>query len=622
MPVLDLAGFDGLEPRTSPTMLAQNKAQRASNARLQSGDLHNWNGPAFVANCGTPGAQTIYLMRNVYTGDTRWLSWVDQQEVVPGPVTDAGDTRVYFTGPAGAFKTNWALASTGPGPYPAATLPLGVPAPTVAPTVSAVTGASLIIETRVYVETYVSTFGPLTEESAPGPASAAQTLAVGQGAALTLAAAPSTTANLTKRRIYRSQSTSSGAIYQFVVELPIATTTYTDNLTAAQLSNTLPSLGWLQPPTGLRGLISLTSGALAGFVDNTLYFSEPGYPHAWPLKYAITLPHKVVGLATYATSIVVGTEGYPYLLSGDVPGNFSVEKVPQLEPCVSRRSMVSEPSGVSYASPNGLMTIGSYSREVTTHALMRRQEWQAYNPSTLQSCMYDDQYFGLYAGSTASRFFVVTSSTRAELLQQPTIFRVDRSALTELAVDAVTLFIDPLNAALYYLNRLDNKIYQLDVDPLRPLLFEWLSKRFVSPRAVSYSRIKIDADYVAADVLTASLANIARLTAANTAAFPTDTLGRVNGAALNVPLVDGSGLMPIPAPTAQPSIRVTVQDGAGNTLAQVQAISFDPLPLPPFKSRDIQMLITGDVAVRSIKLATSLAELKGEASDTPPPASG
>jgi len=611
MTTLEIAGFDGLEPRTSPTSLAPNKAQLASNAKLQSGELRNWNGPLFAAPCATPAAQTIYLLRNAADSQTRWLSFPDAVEVVPGPVNDIVETRVYYTRASGAFKTNWALASTSIGPYPTAALPLGVPAPVTAPVAALVSGGSLVAETRVYIETYVSTFGAIQEESAPGPASNLATLAASNAVTVTLTTPLATSANLTSRRIYRSQSTTSGSIYQFVVELPITTATYTDNLSADKLGNALQTLGWLQPPTGLRGLISLPSGALAGFVGNTVYMSVPGYPHAWPLAYAVSLPHIIVAILNYSTSIVVGTVGFPHILSGDAPGNYSVEKVPQLEPCVSAKSIVSEPSGVSFATPNGLMTIGYYSREVTTHALMRRQEWQAYNPTTIRAAMYDGQYVGVYDAAVGKHALVITSSPRAELLQQPTIFRTDRSALTDLAIDALAVFVDPSNAGLYYLDRITNNIFQADADPLNPLPYEWVSKRFVMPRAVSFSRIKVDADYGSTAAADALSQQVVAIQAANTSLTDAARDGSIDAAVLNGPSINGSLALNIPTTPPPPQIRIELT-GANGSLARVALTSLDAKVLPPFRTRDVVFHITGDVAVRSVRLATSLAELKGE----------
>ena len=44
------------------------------------------------------------------------------------------------------------------------------------------------------------------------------------------------------------------------------------------------------PPNDLQGICLHSSGALAGYSGNTLRFSEPYLPHAWPADYSYTAP--------------------------------------------------------------------------------------------------------------------------------------------------------------------------------------------------------------------------------------------------------------------------------------------------------------------------------------------
>lgn len=128
--------FRGEAPRVTPRALPDNAAQIAINARLLTGDLEAWRQFALektLANSPGP-VETIYKLRDV------WLSWQADVNAARGAV--AGDTtyRTFLTGPDVYDRpqfTNYAMATSGPEPYPADTRPLGVPGPDAAPAVVA-----------------------------------------------------------------------------------------------------------------------------------------------------------------------------------------------------------------------------------------------------------------------------------------------------------------------------------------------------------------------------------------------------------------------------------------------------------------------------------------------------
>jgi hypothetical protein len=128
--------FRGEAPRVTPRALPDNAAQSAVNARLLTGDLEAWRQfelEKTLANSPGP-VETIYKLKDA------WLSWLADVNAARGAV--AGDTtyRTFLTGPNAYDRpqfTNYAMAISGPEPYPADTRPLGVPGPEVAPTVVA-----------------------------------------------------------------------------------------------------------------------------------------------------------------------------------------------------------------------------------------------------------------------------------------------------------------------------------------------------------------------------------------------------------------------------------------------------------------------------------------------------
>lgn len=595
MPAIKILGFDGLVPRTSATMLAENQAQTASNVKLYSRELRFWNGPAAQSATVASNARSIYKYYGAST--TYWLTWASNNvDVARSPTTDTTDYRIYYTGDGVPKKSNETLVSTGSGAYPRGYLNMGVPAPTGAPTVSAA-GGSGTPEDRVYVYTYVSTFGSLQEESAPSPASAI--VSVLPGGTVTVngfATAPTSGYNITSRRIYRSVSGSTADNYQFVAEIPLATTSYADSLTAAQLGEVIPTIGWLPPPDDLAGLLAIPGGSLAGFSGNTVYFSEPFSPHAWPLAYAINVPARIVALGVFGTSVVVMTDRHPYIINGGVVGAMSLERVPLLEPCLSKRSVVNSMEGVTYVCPDGLMQVGPRGAGLITESLFKRSEWQTYQLANITAGTYDGRYIGFLPSTTA-----VTKS----LVFSPD----DIPALSLLEVSAYTCHVDSANGDLFYLSDVDNKIYQLDGDALNPLTYTWKSKRFILPQATSFSVLKLDAGYEDAASAAAYNQAVADIIAYNQSIFSTELNGALDATPLNVYAVNGSALREIPPSAGARSSQVNLYI-EGDLAVSLLVESYSPVRIPPFKGRSIEIEIVGNIPVRSVMLATGIEEFK------------
>lgn len=699
MPTLRVTGFDGVVPRSSATMLSNTEAQVASNVKLYSKELRYWRGPTAVYAPALPGVTSIYRL---YNGPASiWLTWAQDVDVVPGPLADVTESRVYYTGAGTPKKTNYALAQAGGPPYPGSYYEMGVPFPAaplavsadlrVAPTyaiaiastvaandsgtvsatqnfqsasVSAADTVSVVrvgtaitigiassvgvaedgfadksptepvqraipattsgssddrqtlpstaVETRVYVYTYVNKFGQLSEQSAPSPASPLINVAFGGSVTLTGFAAPPTGAyNITSMRIYRSVSGNTTTSYQLVDEVPIGTTTYVDGKLVAQLGEVLATSGWLPPPTGLTGLIALPNGSLAGFVGNTVYFSEPYFPHAWPLAYALTMPYNIVGLGAFDTTVVVCTERNPHLITGGTPSYMSVAKLAIPEPCLGKKTIASDQYGVNYASPNGLVNIGPTSQGVVSDRLFRRDEWQATNPASLRGVIYDNKYVGIYMPPyTSSQAMVLSRDDKLpqSYYSEVTMGKDDRSNLTFLDMNAVASHVDLKTAKLYVVGAADNQIYEIDSDDTHPQTYEWRSKRFVTPRAVAWSALALDADYSTIISGVAYAAIIAAIQAANALLFSSPLGGALGQAALNVYAVNGGTQQALPLATASRFVQLFIY-GDDNLVASMTLSSFSPARLPSFKAKTLELRFRGNIPVRSITLATTVAEL-------------
>ena len=610
MPYLKLDNFSGLSPRTGPTNLAPNQAQIAKNVKLQSGEIRPWRNPHFTYTPGHSNVQTIYKLENTTLGLSAWLEWPTDVDVVPGPVADTTDFRVYYTDGTAPKKTNWAMATTsgtGTKPFPDAQYNMGVPAPTTAPTLVKSGGSGTVHEDRAYVYTYISTFGSVLEESAPSPA--ATVLTVEPNATVTVSAfatAPTTAAgyNITAIRIYRSVTSATSAVYLYVGTVSVTPSTgvasgsFADTVLAANLGVSLPSLYYIPPPATLKGLIAMPNGILAGFTDNQVWFSEPYLPHAWPVGYMMTVGAPIVGLGVFGQTLVVCTTQTPYLITGSQPGAMSQEKVPLPEPCVSKKSITSDQFGVLYASPNGLVSIAPGTQDVISRALFTRDEWQTYIPSSLVGVIYQNMYLGFYQAG----------DTKAALI----LMRGDTPPLVNLDVAAQAVFVERSTANVYVVNPADNNIYQLDGDPVNNMFYEWKSKKFVLPNPLNFAVMKAQADWDAIDSVAAYNAVVDEIIAANEAYWATGLtrFSTLNRTPINTYTINGSILQPIPTTQDVSNIQILLFAN-GVQVYSIGVTSQEPQRLPATKKDYLwEVKITGNVGLREFRMATDITELR------------
>ena len=601
MPFLNLSGFSGVFPRTGPTNLAPNQAQIARNVKLQSGELRPWREPLAVYTPANNNVKTIYRFKGPDNLDPIWLTWTNDVDVVAGPVADTTDYRLYYTGTGMTpRKTNWNLATgngLGVAPFPNAYYEMGVPAPTGAPTVTAAGTCTAPTEPRAYVYTYVTTFGTVFEESAPSPAGTVTCNTSGDSVTVTGFTAPPTgNYNFTHRRIYRSVTGSSSTNYQLVAQITIATTTYVDTKSVTELGVVLPSLYFTPPPSGLQGLVSMPNGILAGFVGNQIWFCEPYLPHAWPSNYMLTTEFPIVGLGVFGNSLFVGTTKNPYLVTGTFPGSMMQEKMSILQPCISKKSIVSDQFGLVYASPNGLVSIGPGTQDVVTTGLFTRDEWTALAPETMIGAIYNNMYIGFYKTDGVTKTLVIV--------------RNDNPPLITLDADASAVFIEHTSGSVFIVSESDNKIYKLDADPLNNKLFEWKSKKFVLPRPMNFAAMKVQADFDYMDDDDAYQTARALVLASNAALFPNDLAGEVDDTPLNQYDVNGSKLAYVPSEVDNRFVNVIVY-ADGVQVFNANITDQEPIRMPGgFKAYVWEILFTGNVPVRAFHMATSMTELR------------
>ena len=340
-----------------------------------------------------------------------------------------------------------------------------------------------------YVYTFVSAYG---EE---GPPSAASTvLLTDDNQTLNLSNLQTSTSrsntNLATKRIYRSNTGSNTTSFQFVAEVTLATTTYTDTSDNADLQELIPSTYHIAPPDDdtalypegpLKGLTALPNGVFAGFTGKRVCFSEPFLPHAWPVAYRITIEDEIVGISGTSNGVLVTTKGKPYLIVGTDPQSMSSLKVESSQACLNKSSIVDMGSYSLYASPDGLIGVEGAQVKNVTEQLITPSQWQAnYYPSTLTGFLWEGRYVGFY--STGSGYGGFIFDPRGGL---NTLTNLDASALVRGG------FTDPDDSQLYLI--VSNTIKKFQGSGTA-LTYNWRSRAFVAPKPTSMGFLKVDAE--------------------------------------------------------------------------------------------------------------------------------
>lgn len=527
MAILKVSGFAGENRALHPILLPENVGVTSTNQKPGRGDLRPCNAPLNKATVPA-GRVTIHRMgRDVISDTNYWLSWTTEVHVVVAP--NAADTaeRTYYSG-GSAFAPKWtnttlALAST---PYPTAYRELGVPAPASACTLSAtpiaaVTAGSFVADTtytivstgttdftligatnstpgtsftatgvgsgtgtarvkglpvtRAYTYTYVTDIG---EESAPNPAPTLITCLSND--VITVSglgtAAPSGAYGITLKRVYRTQSGSSGSsdFYRAVsgTDIAIGTSSVSDDQT--YMGEAMPTTTWLMPPTDLSWLTGLWNGMMAGISGRSVRFCEAYTFYAWPIAYEI-LPSNAqpVALATFGQNLVMLTNGNPSIIVGGTPDAMDETRVEFYQACIAPLSAVGVGHGVVWASPDGLCYVGSGGPRVLTgpndynkDGIMTRDDWQAINPTSIKGCFYERRYIGFYTVSSVRKAFMFDFANPIGMY------------FMDFGVDA--LHLDDLQDALYVLDGVN--VQKWDAGSAKTVTFR--SKLFKMPKPV------------------------------------------------------------------------------------------------------------------------------------------
>lgn len=256
---------------------------------------------------------------------------------------------------------------------------------------------------------------------------------------------------------------------------------FTDDFSYRSLLNTLRSTDYDQPPDELQGLVVFRNNIFAGFVGNDVYFSEPGIYHAWPLKYKRSFETNIVGLAPIAGDLLVLTEGYPYLLSGNDPAILSQAKLSARYPCLNQQSIVETSFGTVWSTHDGLAVFSpSIAGQLLSRRLHSSDTWNAaLDPTTLVGVMYKDTYIASHA--TASIVFENDEKTGPSFVDNDFAF--------------TAAWYDAQTNNLYVIAGEDGDVYQWDDLSQPSSIMTWKSKVFITKEYTNIGAARVVADY-------------------------------------------------------------------------------------------------------------------------------
>ena len=462
---LDIRAPMGETPQADPRVISERQASRAVNMDFKDGTWETYKGLLDLEIDIRPSTRTIYKFNPSAGGF--WFQFDEEVDVIRSPIANDPFLRTMIFGDGEPRFTTLSLAQTLP-PYPSASYRLGIPPPAnaIVAEAPAVDMPEDAVEVNAnYVMTFVDQFGA---ESPPSDVS--NDVVRWDGAEVVLTSLPIASGDfvINSKRLYRSELSGS---FLYLSDIAPTAETFTDNIDSNQLGLEIPSTTWFPPPAELKGAVSLPNGVLVGWHGNTLAFSEPYLPHAWPPEYERALDNDIVSVVVTGAGALVTTTGKPYLLSGIDPNQMGLDKIDEVRACVSKGSSVDMGTYTIYASIDGLVAAGGTEAKLITDNIITSDQFQALNPQSFRAYRYQNKYLCFYDGGS--------------FMFSPT------EGMVFFDEEANCAFLDENSGRLYVVASDGSLMAWDEGDQLTGL---WTSKVFQTPRDKGFSFCKVDAE--------------------------------------------------------------------------------------------------------------------------------
>jgi hypothetical protein len=397
---ITLSEFGGMAPKIEPRRLADKLAVLAQNAGFESGAL----APATIGTVPStdfaPLTSSVRSILRPANSDTRLAFTSETTGEAFASLVAPSDSwgRIYYTTALGARYTvadNYITDGLKVNPV---SYKLGIKAPlypAVVATPSYVTPSGATADTArvAYIYTFVDKYG---HEGAPSPASTIAELPYGLAftcrLSFTAESLPDTNISGAVKRVYRAAFDGSASRWQFLADVPLATSSWVDNIALGEEGEELISIDWVPPPI-LQQMVPVASSFVAGFTGNTLCYSEARLPHAWPEGYRFPLKYQIVGLKPTQNGLLVATTGKPYWAFGTDPASASPVELDANHPCLSARSMVDMGGYVVYATTDGLVAVTGQDVKIISSDYIDRFVWlRDFAPASIVAFAYEGRY--------------------------------------------------------------------------------------------------------------------------------------------------------------------------------------------------------------------------------------
>jgi len=480
------SSFGGMIPAQDERLLPDNNAAYAANVWLYEGTLQGIRELKSIHTCTSGAVKRVFRIpigsptrENI--SSSYWLEFATEDvDVLKAPLASDAYNRYYWTSAAtGPQYNTQARIAASSAPYT-----LGVPSPQNFPAVTAHDGVSTVAVVRSYLYSWVSEFG---EEGAPS----APSITTGkQDDVWSVTIIPPTNGekanrSLSKVRIYRTVTASTGvATYFFVDEVINTTTLYTDTKTDAVVTANagLESTSWTAPPSDIKGMVAMPNGMIVGYRDNEVWFCEPYRPHAWPALYTQSVDAPVVGIGVVGQSAIILTQTGVHAATGVSPQSVTMAKVSTHGGCLSRASIVSTPLGVLYASDNGLVLATPGGVVNLTVSMFTKDKWlDEMVVSTIRAAQLTTGAYYMWGQNTAG----ASVGGMIDISDQ-------RTAYTKLTTSNVisNTFNDPWTSEVFVMSA--GVVYQLELSSARPRSqYTWRSKKLQPPNKRNLEAMRI-----------------------------------------------------------------------------------------------------------------------------------
>jgi len=187
-------------------------------------------------------------------------------------------------------------------------------------------------------------------------------------------------------RLYRIGATAT--VFTLLVELPITTTAYTDNIqTINAIGYILDTVGKQAPLSGLHYLKE-AYGMLFASIGSNIMYTNIGEPDVWPTLNTIDVYGTITGILPIQEGILIWTNRKMFLLVGSTPAKFAIVDVSSEYGCNSNKSCRVVSQIPVWSSNDGIC---SYQGGIISVISKDKLGTQSYN--IVNTILYDEQYY-------------------------------------------------------------------------------------------------------------------------------------------------------------------------------------------------------------------------------------